>query len=440
MGYYLIINDVRWYYRLKPQESDNGRKKRGLFSDNPRHTLTSSLIVSLSYHDPTTNKVNRLYAWFKSYLEFAIYQSKLPQHERCFYEIILGESAQKPHFDIDINNKQNQNRTDGELVKDCLLEAIITVLEPLGVGLNLEKDVLIYTSHSKEKQSYHIVIDNWCHTNNVEARGFYDKIVETLDEKYIPYIDKAVYSPTQQFRIVGSQKIGSDRIKKFERVWKYKEREITHRYPETPDDPQHEYIMQLESSIVGFTSNCKFLPPFKPQIKEKQYIESEEVTRSEAREAIGLIAMAGKISVADPRFPYKFLDINGPIVMLKRIKPSRCKICNRIHEHENPYLLVVGEEKSVYFHCRRAPESKKLFLGKLNPSSDDESGGDNNATTDSENKNIQLIKHKWSKNVIDRVNRLAKTSNNQKKKTVSAKSDIDPKYKKKLINLYLEAK
>ncbi len=103
MGYYRIINGIRWYYRLKPQKDQNGRVKRGLFNDRERHTLSKNLIVSLSYHDRAADKVFRLYTIFKSYLEYGIYQLKLPQHERCFYEIILGEGTQKPHFDIDID-------------------------------------------------------------------------------------------------------------------------------------------------------------------------------------------------------------------------------------------------------------------------------------------------------------------------------------------------
>ena len=40
-----------------------------------------------------------------------------------------------------------------------------------------------------------------------------------------------------------------------------------------------------------------------------------------------------------------------------------CKLCHRIHEHQNPYLFVVGHEKHVYFDCRRHPEGKKLYIG-----------------------------------------------------------------------------
>ena len=74
MGYYIMINGVRWYYRLKQHTSTNNRIKKGLFNDKPRHTLSKSLIVSLSYQDAKNDNVLRLFSNFKSYLEFAIYQ------------------------------------------------------------------------------------------------------------------------------------------------------------------------------------------------------------------------------------------------------------------------------------------------------------------------------------------------------------------------------
>lgn len=438
MGYYRLINRLRWYYRLKPQKEINGRVKRGLFSDVPRHTLTNALIVALSYHDIESGKVFRLYTHFKSYLEYGIYQMKLPHHERCFYEIVLGESTQKPHFDVDIDN----DVVDGEAIKDNLIDSIMKVLGERGVNLKLETDVLVYSSHGPNKQSYHVVINNYCHANNVEAKAFYDAVMDHVKGEYADWIDRAVYSPTQQFRIVGSQKIGTDRIKRFQKEWLYKGQTIIYKYPEAPDSPEHEMVMQLEASIVGFTGNCKFLPPFEPRPdKIKNYTESEDVTVDDATQALNLVGAAGKISINDPRFPYRFMGINGPIVMLKRVKPSRCKICSRIHEHENPYLIVIGEEKSVYFHCRRAPESKKLFLGKLSPELSNPDEKSQQPEPSPEQQKVNNVKINWTKNVIDRVQRLARTNTKEgDKKYITGTTEIDPNHKKQLIDMYINSK
>ena len=438
MGYYLLLNGIRWYYRLKEKKDLRGRIQRGLFSDTPRHILTKAMIVSVSYYDKNTNKTLRLYTHFKSFLEYGIYQLKLPHHERCFYEIILGESTQKPHFDVDIDNLI----TDGEAVKNNLIDSIIEVLRERNVELDLSKDILIYTSHGPEKQSYHVIVNNHCHVNNVEAKAFYYKVMETMIPEFVQWVDKAVYSPTQQFRIVGSRKIGSDRVKVFQSVWLLSsggsEQKITYEYPEPPEDDNHEFVMQLESSIVGYTGNCRFLPPFEPKPEHVKHYDSEidDVTPNEANEAINLIGLAGNISVKDSRFPYKFMGINGPIVMLKRTKPSNCKICCRVHQHENPYLVVIGDERSVYFHCRRAPEGKKLYLGKLDPNPV-ETG---TSEPSPEQTKIDQVKINWTKNVIEKVQKLARSGNSADKKYISSSTNIDPIHKKKFIQMYIDSK
>ena len=432
MGNFKQINGVKWYYRLKPS-TENNKSNFGLFSDHPRHELRNNLIVRWSYLDRRQNKMFLLYAMFKSYLEFGIYQLKLPQEQRCFFEIILGETPQKPHFDIDISDMS----VDKNQVLELLVDNIIKVLKDKGIELNLSEDVLIYSSHGEKKYSYHLIINNYCHTNNIEAKAFYHKVVKNISDEWRDFIDSAVYSPTQQFRIVGNQKINTTRVKTLSKTWLFHEERIEYRFPEEPDSPEHEMVMELEASIIGFVGNCKFLPPFEPAPDQiKHYIESDDLNIEDAKSAIGLVGKKGNISITDSRFPYKFLGINGPIVMLKRIKPSKCKICSRVHRNENPYLLVVGEEKSVYFHCRRAPENKKLFLGKLNPSAEISDKMENNEPT--EETEVNKVKINWTKNVLERVNKIARSGNSNDKKFITSDTQIDPKYKQDLINLYIK--
>lgn len=411
MSYYKIINGLKWYYRLIPKKDERNRTQKGLFSDYPRHELTRALIVSWSYYDKNDDKIYRLYGKFKTYLEYGIYQMKLPKHERCFYEIALGEKSQKPHFDIDIDDPT----VNGDHVKDMLVDSIISIIK---IDLN---DILIYTSHGNNKQSYHVIINNHCHANNIEAKAFYDMVVNNIPIEDRKWIDRAVYSPTQQFRIVGSSKIGSDRTKVFQKTWTYHDKTIKHEYPEEPDSPEHEFVMQLEESILGYTNNCRFLPSYDPKPEDiKHYDDIDDVTKEDAIEGLKLVAQAGNIKITDSKFPYKFMGINGPIVMLKRKKPSKCRICNRIHEHENPYLIIIGDEKNVYFHCRRAPEDKKLFLGKLAPKSDSDSDSDS-----VEENNVQG--HVWARNVLERVKQIAGVNVGPTKiRHVTGETEVDP--------------
>jgi len=45
--------------------------------------------------------------------------------------------------------------------------------------------------------------------------------------------------------------------------------------------------------------------------------------------------------------------IIGNMIICDRIYPSLCLVCNRIHEKENPFLIVNQDQKKIYFYCRR---------------------------------------------------------------------------------------
>lgn len=46
-------------------------------------------------------------------------------------------------------------------------------------------------------------------------------------------------------------------------------------------------------------------------------------------------------------------DIRGNMIICDRVHPSYCQKCNRIHEKENPFLVVDESKRKVYFYCRR---------------------------------------------------------------------------------------
>ena len=60
------------------------------------------------------------------------------------------------------------------------------------------------------------------------------------------------------------------------------------------------------------------------------------------------------------------------MITLKKNRPYKCFLCNRVHESENPYVIIkdTGVEKSVEFICRRYQDNhntcKSIKLGKIN--------------------------------------------------------------------------
>lgn len=391
--HYETILDRKWYYRLVSQresfEDDGGcnhgvtekPKTRGLIDDHPIQTLDGRLIACLvlpksslpsqRYQTITVDKEVRLYSVFQSYPEYHRYQQRFAPERRTFFEIILGEYPQKPHFDLDVKlddlRQQQPEFTEemviaaGENAKDTLIEKIIEVFQEKGVALSLDHDVLVYTSHGSNKRSYHIVVTNYCHCNNQEAKALYTEVCKRIPPGINQWIDHAVYSPRQQFRILGCQKLASGRPKTFLKTWTFRDRTINHRYLEQPDDPDHESLIQLEESLVSQTSSCTILPlidipALRPVMAHSNQLEDDldiEVARSAMDLAIDVSGIENSSS-----FPYRLTGVKGNLMILKRLRPSMCQICRRRHDHENPFMVVGAPnesgERPVFFHCRRA--------------------------------------------------------------------------------------
>ena len=364
-----IIKGVKWYYYLLEKEGCDS-----LFSHYPRSSLLNKFVVCWDYFDLVHQKTHKMYTCFDSYLQFAIYFLKLDERFRCFYEIIFGESIQKPHFDVDIEISENETQVDHEKVLNDLINRIIELIP----DINLEKDICIYSSHGKNKISYHVIINNYFHNNNDEAKSFYYSVMEKLPEEYFNnhWIDHSVYSKTQQFRIYGTKKNGTDRLKKFHDIWYLNDKQIIHKNEDISEDDDENviFLRRLEESIVtARPGNCKLLPTFEihEKFKRKIYEKGEDIEQDLAMQAITLLAHSMGTIPESKSFPFKFDKIDGNFIILRRLKASHCRACNRKHYHENPYLLIT-EDKNIFFDCRRSTPDKKLYVGSLKEEAEEE--------------------------------------------------------------------
>jgi hypothetical protein len=201
------------------------------------------------------------------------------------------------------------------------------------VELIPELDIMIFNSHGKNKKSYHVVLCTYYHYNNEEAKEFYKHVIAGM--KYKEYVDLAVYSKKQQFRIVESSKFMSDRVKTFMPVWLYKGKFIKHNLLEYDSDTERRLII-IKKSLVSNVVDCK---PLKCLFvaKEKKIIHVDY----EENSVLKLIPEE-----------FEFLNRKDSIINLKRLVVSDCVLCQREHEKENAFLSV-RPDGGVYFHCRR---------------------------------------------------------------------------------------
>ena len=370
----LLISPVRWYKALVPKKGDiPDNRTQDLMSRCSDKDLRQGLLVCA-----ITRSDTHIFALFPSYVSFAKFHLALPEGKRCFFEIVLGDHTQKPHFDIEVETEKLPDLSPEELVLfgEALITAFLEVIIPLFAelykfGLVLETDVLIFTSHGPKKRSFHVIIDNYCHGSNKEAKAFYEEVLARLPEELRPFVDGSVYSKKQQFRIVGSQKKGSGRIKVLLTPWSYQGKEISYHFREEPRNPGHQLVLILESSLISQVSNCRPLPNLLPEPEQKASgdwdQESDDLHIETVKVAFNLLGKKAGVSVTTPGFPYEVKEVMGGLILLKRKYPSNCQICRRVHEHENPYMVVATDEnkiRHVYFDCRRA-DGKKLYLGVL---------------------------------------------------------------------------
>jgi len=412
------------------------QKKHSLLDEHPKETLPGKLIVCLKAKGK--QKDVHYFAVFKDFIEFGTYQEKVQAEDRCFYEVIFGDHMQKPHFDIDIDQdtldellskmpsteKQTEEDEDstitdsiptdtsdgqdfpdedpgfegdnfvlnhrslGDYMLSTLITHLIKIFKKKGIVLKPQDDILVYSSHRANKTSYHLIINNYCHQNHLEAKQLHRKALKHIKQdmkskgleilKALPYekiIDSSVYSSLQQFRIVGSHKPGTNYDKVFIKHLQVGNFDFVHKYVEDPDDEDHERIIILDESLITNVNSCITLPPFSGKTTYPEYRQNnralmqQDVTKDMARFAINMLATNSGITPEDRRFPFKFMTIKGGLVLLKRIRPSRCSLCSRVHENDNPYLIIGGDGSSlkrpVYYHCRRSPITEKKFLGEI---------------------------------------------------------------------------
>lgn len=374
----------------------------------------------------TIEKNNLIVCWkrqnigfgkFNSYLDFVKYMLfETEKGNRCFYELISGSSAQKPYFDIEFyvsdsiiepqelgpNNEFTLPTQQADESIEKLVNLIEEELPPLSTN---RSHIFVFTSHKDLKRSYHIVVEGFHFSDNKSNKLFSEKIRKRMPEHWQNIIDTSMYKSSQQFRITGSCKFGTKRFKTLhsgltrngygKRGWIPKI-EI--------ESEEHEILLLIEASLITQISGGILLPNLidesKPDSQRFQYGNTEQdrkgneyfepLTPLNIEEALRLCHKVAGLEYGDPRFPYSYLKIiedNGEssIILLKRRFASMCRTCHRIHEHENPFLLIVGLERDIYLDCRRNQYNKKFYIGKLGPSKTIETQIiESSATTESE--------------------------------------------------------
>jgi hypothetical protein len=291
----------------------------------------------------------RLFNVFPNYITLKNFIDDTDYYERCFYEILTPNKPRKLYFDLDIDLIANSKIRPKNILEN-LKENILAEL-----GENTE--ILVFSSNTEKKESYHVIVNNYFVKDEKACKCFYAKICENIPLEYLEFIDGSVYKNVQQFRLLKCHKFGKDNNK----IFNFSDScnfSIPKRY--ISKKAKELYIFLI--SLLGNINGCKLLSQY--DVKEEPKRITSLGTSSEGDLDIVLDIFYAKYSYNDFEYLNSIEKDGNLIVTFRRKNPTFCEICKRIHENENPFVIVRGIERNIYFYCRRM-EKDAIFLASL---------------------------------------------------------------------------
>ena len=325
-----MSQEIRWFYSLNKDET----------------SLMKNTFLSTHNCIICSETEKRKFTYFRTCFDFYKYAKDVGFENNCFYEVIRGTHPQKPYFDIDIplNEEDGMTIQEKNSVSERIIPLLILAIHKIYPEIQ-DEDIFVFNSHGAKKRSFHIVIDRWVLPDYTHMRNFYYQVLEYIPDSWKKFVDSAIYKSIQQFRTLFSHKWNTERVKMidpFLSTWKLKSRNII--------SSEQGEMLTFIASLISNTNDCCCLPF---DIKE----ETQQHTRDIEAQEIEFIKNI--IENMDHASCFRIGAISDSLICLYRLAPSFCQACERVHEHENPFVYVTMYN-NVYFNCRRGDKSTKI--------------------------------------------------------------------------------
>lgn len=316
-----------------------------------------------------TVKTNRFYVratWkgisyfteFEDYYEFALFTRKIPKERMCFYELIPGSHRHRLYFDIDGPDPSLEQTAIDEIV-DAIIQ---TMREQCLVEIDPKQDIVICKSSSAVKLSLHIIVSTYYVSNNTQVQEFFRLVQSKVPDNIKGIMDSKVYTKLQNFRIVGCTKESANRYK-YITDYQYHGETIQHQYSSGELRPETQYLQQLLETIIGCPEGSGKLVVF-PEKTATTASVTPRVDDAIINKAILMLNDYLGFNIRLKSNPIVYKQTKENMIILQRNKASACKICNRRHEHENPYAMIqfYFNHYKLYYSCRRCEGMKCLGI------------------------------------------------------------------------------
>lgn len=266
------------------------------------------------------------------------YMRKVKREDRMFHERIHPNYRQKIFFDID---------GDGPHDSSLITPYILTINKCIKRYTSASYQILLFTSSSEDKISYHIIVDGLYVKNIYYNRRFANYVCWMFEKDYPNIsclIDQGVYSVGRFLRICYSRKYGSNRYKTLTH-YSLHNTEIIYK-----DITSKTIILKSLVSYVSKSDRKLSINIYSDPIKS---IERQEDS-IEIEDAEDIYQSYLKYCKINNLHPLSYRDVNGDIIYLDRIRSSFCPVCEREHSHENAFLSI--QKSGIIYKCYRRLE------------------------------------------------------------------------------------
>jgi hypothetical protein len=263
-----------------------------------------------------------------------------------FQEVIAGTKWHRLAFDLDYDIDSDEECSYDESVRwfrDAIRELIFAAIDAYYTMFDdciTERDFTVCESlNAREplRLSAHVLIARAIPHYRV-AKHFTDLVIQGMREDTRDIVDRSLNSSQHNLRLTGCAKPGSIRVKCAPPGAKFADTLVQAPAMRVPEEIAAKFIARDEH-------NAPQCVPANPQLVQR------------ARELIDMKYGAGT---------HVFRRQMGSLLAFDRMRPSKCELCAREHDHDNTVLVSIAEKigarTQIFELCRHHPQSRAILL------------------------------------------------------------------------------
>ena len=159
------------------------------------------------------------YAVFPHYTDYLDWIETVPEPNRQYHEVIMGERPQRIKFDLDIECDKIQKLraeslydllSDEQIAEHALSAMTVAIRDAMLISYGIDEvDIVVCESSDHlTKWSFHLILNKYYVLNNANAQWITEATMRALPREFAPFVDVGVNKRLQNFRLTGNHKNG----------------------------------------------------------------------------------------------------------------------------------------------------------------------------------------------------------------------------------------